>query len=598
MVAARHRADGARALRRRRLSLALAAAGLGLALVTPGAQAVTGLVSPARYDRPPAGWTRSGSSVLRIADTIPEVRSARAGRRLTYRRAYLADRSRRRWQVSYYAPPARRGADTEEIAQVIVDDRSGRVLERWTGFKVAWTMARGYTGAFGRVLNSPWIWIPLCLAFALPFLRRPLALLHADLAVLLAFSISYAYFGAARIDVSVPLVYPPLLYLLVRMLALAFTRSRGRAPPTRPPLRLAVPLTYLVIATVFLLGFRIALNVSASNVIDVGYASVVGADRFSSGEPVYGNFPSDIPRGDTYGPVTYYAYVPFELLAPWRGGWDALPAAHAAAVVFDLLCVALLWLLGRRLRGPVLGALLAYAWVSFPFTLLVANTNANDGLVAVLVLAALLALGSPAGRGAAVATGGLAKFAPLALAPLLATYRGGLTPGAWTRASAASRAAALTAAGFAVVAALALAPIAFRGDLGTFYDRTLAFQNDRGSPFSVWGLYGLGGLQNLVQLAAVALAVAVAFVPRRRDVVVVAALGAAVVIAVQLTLTHWFYLYVVWFLPLVLVALLAPYAEPDSAGNGRSTDSIESARPGAEQRISTALSQGSSSAAS
>ena len=150
-----------------------------------------------------------------------------------------------------------------------------------------------------------------------------------------------------------------------------------------------------------------------------------------------------------------------------------------------------------------------------------------------------------------------------------------------------------------MVAALALAPIALGGDLGTFYDRTLAFQNDRGSPFSVWGLYGgLGGLQNLVQLAAVALAVAVAFVPRRRDVVVVAALGAAVVIAVQLTLTHWFYLYVVWFLPLVLVALLAPYGEPDSAGNGRSTDSIESARPGAEQRISTALSQGSSSAAS
>ena len=405
MVAARHRADGARALRRRRLSLALAAAGLGLALLAPGAGAVTGLVSPASYDRPPAGWTRTGSAVLRVADALPEVRRARAGRRLTYRRAYLADRSRRRWQVSYYAPPARRGTAAEEIAQVLVDDRSGRVLERWTGFKVAWTMARGYPGAFGRVLNSPWIWIPLCLAFALPFLRRPLALLHADLAVLLAFSVSYAYFGAARIDVSVPLAYPPLVYLLVRMLALAFARSRGRSPPTRPPLRLAVPLTYLVIATVFLLGFRIALNVSASNVIDVGYASVVGADRFSSGEPVYGNFPSDIPRGDTYGPVTYYAYVPFELLAPWHGGWDALPAAHAAAVVFDLLCVALLWLLGRRLRGPVLGALLAYAWVSFPFTLLVANTNANDGLVAVLVLAALLALGSPAGRGAAVAAG-------------------------------------------------------------------------------------------------------------------------------------------------------------------------------------------------
>jgi hypothetical protein len=537
--------------------------------------------------------------VLRIADALPEVRRARAGRRPTYRRAYLADRARHRWQVSYFEPSARRGASTEEIAQVLVDDRSGRVLERWTGIQVAWTMARGHAGAFGRTVNALWIWIPLCLAFALPFLRRPLRLLHLDLAVLLAFSVSYAYFGAARIDVSVPLVYPLLGYLLVRMLALAIARSRGRSPSTRPPLRLAVPLGYLVIATVFLIGFRCALNVTASNVIDVGYASVVGADRFWSGEPVYGSFPPDIPRGDTYGPITYYAYVPFELLAPWRGGWDGLPAAHAAAVVFDLLCVALLWLLGRRLRGPLLGALLAYAWVSFPFTLLVANANANDGLVAVLVLAALLALGSPVGRGAAVAAAGLTKFAPLALAPLLATYRGGLVPGAWSAARATSRALVLTAAGFAAMAVLALAPIALGGDLDTFYERTLAFQNDRDSPFSVWGLYGgLGWLHQLAELAALALAVVVAVVPRRRDVVVVAALGAAVMIAVQLALAHWFYLYVVWFLPLVLVALLAPYAEPEGSGAGRSTDSIESARPGAEQRISTALSQGSSSAAS
>ena len=28
-------------------------------------------------------------------------------------------------------------------------------------------------------------------------------------------------------------------------------------------------------------------------------------------------------------------------------------------------------------------------------------------------------------------------------------------------------------------------------------------------------------------------------------------------IALQLTVTHWFYLYLVWFLPLLLIALLA-----------------------------------------
>jgi hypothetical protein len=94
----------------------------------------------------------------------------------------------------------------------------------------------------------------------------------------------------------------------------------------------------------------------------------------------------------------------------------------------------------------------------------------------------------------------------------------------------------------------------------------------------------------------VALAVLVAVVPRRRDAVSVAALGAAVLIALQLALGHWFYLYLVWFLPLALVALLAPYTVP--AGAGRSTGSIDSASAGREpafERMTTAISHGSSS---
>ena len=40
-----------------------------------------------------------------------------------------------------------------------------------------------------------------------------------------------------------------------------------------------------------------------------------------------------------------------------------------------------------------------------------------------------------------------------------------------------------------------------------------------------------------------------------------AALGGAVLIALQLAATHWFYLYVVWFTPFVLVALFAAHRE-------------------------------------
>jgi hypothetical protein len=69
-------------------------------------------------------------------------------------------------------------------------------------------------------------------------------------------------------------------------------------------------------------------------------------------------------------------------------------------------------------------------------------------------------------------------------------------------------------------------------------------------------------LQTLLKVGVAALALAVAFVPKRRDLVTVAALGTAVLLAVQLVVEHWFYLYVPWFLPFLLIALLA--REPEA----------------------------------
>ena len=72
---------------------------------------------------------------------------------------------------------------------------------------------------------------------------------------------------------------------------------------------------------------------------------------------------------------------------------------------------------------PSTGVVLAYAWAAFPFTALALESNSNDALVAALILATLLVAGSPPARGAFAALAGLAKFAPLALVPLLATHR-------------------------------------------------------------------------------------------------------------------------------------------------------------------------------
>ncbi len=99
--------------------------------------------------------------------------------------------------------------------------------------------------------------------------------------------------------------------------------------------------------------------------------------------------------------------------------------------------------------------------------------------------------------------------------------------------------------------------------LATFYDRTVKSQVDRTSPFSIWGQdHSLEWLQTVVKALAVGLALLVAFVPRRRSLVQVAALAAAVLIAVQLTAEHWFYLYIPWFFGLAITGLVC---QPDPA---------------------------------
>jgi hypothetical protein len=529
---------------------------------------------------PPAGRRLSPDDVLEIANKLPKMRHVRAKYLGSYGGAYL--KGPVHWQVSYFS---RKGS---EIGQVIISDATGRVLEQWTGFQVAWTMARGYPGAFGRHVNALYIWLPLCVLFMVPFInwRRPFSLRHLDLLVLLSFSVSLAFFNHGEIYKSVPLTYPPLIYLLVRMLGLVRSRHRGgRGSGGRGShLHLLIPAPWLAIGVVFLLGFRIGLNVTDSNVIDVGYAGVIGAQRIADGKALYGHYPSNNEHGDTYGPVNYEAYVPFEQVFGWSGLWDDLPAAHAAAIAFDLLAVGLLFLLGWRLGGSTLAVALSYAWVSYPFTLYALESNSNDTLVAVLLLAALLVATSAPARGVFAALAGFTKIAPLALAPLFATH--GLRELPVGRRA---RALALFALAFAATVALVSIPALAHDSLHEIYERTVVYQSNRGSPFSVWGLYGgLGGWQTVVQIGAVLLALALAVVPRRPGLPALAAAAAAILIALQLGIEHWFYLYIPWFFPLVLLALFevpAPYAVHLPADLPASERELPGVTPPAEQAV-------------
>jgi hypothetical protein len=542
-------------LRRPRSALLAALAALLLALpATAAAQELSIPTTPA--DKAPKGYRLAPRTAIAIADRDKKVIAEKRKHGALKPVAYVKVGSE--WQVSYFQ-------GQKERAQVTIFDPNGRVIESWAGYQVPWKMARGYPGAFGRKLNAPYVWLPLCALFLLPFVdfRRPFRLLHLDLAVLLLFGVSHIFFNDARIDISVPLVYPVLVYLLVRMLFAGF-RPRGRPGQLVPHL----PVAWLAMLLLFLVGFRIALNVVDSNVIDVGYAGVIGANRIVHDKPLYdGHFPKDNEHGDTYGPFNYLAYVPFERTFGWSGRWDpSLPAAHGAAIAFDLLTMLGLLVLGRRARpgpgGNALGIVLAYAWAAYPYSLFAMDSNSNDALVAMLVVWALVATATAPARaavwapvrGALVGLAAAAKFAPAALAPLFA--RGAGRWRTWHVLAA--------LAGFAVVIAAAFLPfVPSHGGLHEVYDRTVGYQAGRDSPFSVWGLYpALHWLQTVAKVLAGVLAVLVAFVPRRRSIAQVAALGAAVLIAVQLTVNHWFYLYVPWFAPFVFFALFSAYRSP------------------------------------
>jgi hypothetical protein len=507
------------------------------------------LVRPDSERVPPPGFSLSARDAIAAAETTDAVRQERTEEATIRPVAFERDD---RWQVEYFAGS---GPGREEVAFVIVDGTDGTVDEAWNDHQVETPLARGYSGAIAQKVNAPYVWLPLCLLFFIPFFdpRRPFRLLHLDLIVLLGLGVSLYFFNRADILASVPLTYPVLGYVFARMLVwgLAPREREGAALPL-------VPVRWLAIAALVLACGRIALNVADSHVIDVGVAGVIGADRVADGDPLYeGDFAPGIEiRGDVYGPVNYLAYVPFEQAFPWHGTWGSVPAAHAAAIVFDLLTALGLLVLGRRLRtgpeGRRLGVALAFAWLAYPFTLYTMNANANDSLIAALLVGALLVLSSPPARGVMVALAAAAKFGPAALAPLFATATGERR---W-------RAAVVFAIAFAAVAALVVLPFLPDGGLRELYDRTLGYQASRGSPFSVWGLApSLHFLLAPVRAAAVVLAVTVALWPRRKTTAQVAALAAAVIVAVQVGATHWFYFYVVWFLPLFLVATFSAQRE-------------------------------------
>ena len=360
-----------------------------------GGQLPPPLERPPSLSRPPAGFTLTGRQAIAAANSADAVQAERAESPGMYPIVFERGDS---WQVSYFTGP---DSNRTEVAQAIVDGQTGKVLGAWHDIQLTDPLARGYSGAIAQKVNAPYVWLPLCLLFLVPFVdpRRLFRLLHLDLLVLLGLGVSLFFYNRAEITASVGLTYPVLIYVFARMLWSGIW-PRERDGPLIP----VIPLKWVAIAAIALACARIALNIVDSHVIDIGVAGVVGADHITHGQNLYaGNFAQGLAiRGDVYAPFNYLAYVPFELIFPWNGHWGSVPAAHAAAITFDLLTAVGLWVLGRRLRpgpnGRALGVGLAFAWLAYPFTLYTMNANANDSLIAMLLVGAMLAVTSAPAR--------------------------------------------------------------------------------------------------------------------------------------------------------------------------------------------------------
>jgi hypothetical protein len=341
---------------------------------------------------------------------------------------------------------------------------------------------------------------------------------------------------------------------------------------------------------VFLMGFRIGLNYQDSNVIDVGYAGVIGAERIAAGQSPYDHFPveddlkacgpadaegeirdrvqtngrceSANPQGDTYGPVAYEAYLPGYWIKGWSGKWDDLPAVHITSILFDVLALVGLALVGWRFGGQWLAAALPFSWAAYPFTQYVSSSNTNDAIMPALLIFGFWLLTSAWARGISVALAGWTKFAALVVAPLWLTYPG---PVRVRR----LRPSLEFVAGFVVATVVAFSVFLLEPSVvqaaKDFYDRTLSNQINRESPFSLWdwrqyhahGLPDLQIVQRVLEGLLVAGAVAAAFLPRRKTPLQLAALTGALLLGFELVLTHWFYLYIPWFFPFVVYTVLA-----------------------------------------
>ncbi len=198
------------------VALALAAPCVAAAQVAPAYDADGNLIQTPFVPQGQNGERLTEETAIETALANPKIADWIAryeGEKLTKQATFKEEQ--RYWQVKVWVP-----GKAGQIVEAKVDDASGQVKDPWTGPQVAWGMARGVKGAFGADINNPLVWFAFCALFfiGLADWRRFFSIRTVDLLVLLSFTVSLAFFNRGEVFRAMPLIYPPLLYLVGRLL--------------------------------------------------------------------------------------------------------------------------------------------------------------------------------------------------------------------------------------------------------------------------------------------------------------------------------------------------------------------------------------------
>jgi hypothetical protein len=444
--------------------------------------------------------------------------------------------------------------------------------------------------AGAAVANSPWMLALLSALFLLATMVVPLRRLrNLDALVLASLTATVVLLNEGLVGASVACASLGLAYLMIRCLVVGLRACDSPTPASSPllshlcagwePHRRVRLLRALVLATT--LAFAM-ITLTSGGYTDVASASLEGATELLHGVLPYGHIQL-APHGDTYPLLNYVLYVPGALWRPVTTAFSDLSGSLTVALLASLLTGAALYRIGagaqiapgsgepreeRRLR-------LTLAWFAFAPALLDASCGANNVLVAAC-LAWMLALRTRAGASLlALAMAVWVKLAPLVLVAIWIPY----SRRELVRSSTAAVALSLALTGLLVA-------LGGPGAVAAMVN-SMSFQFERSSFFAPWYTFGVQWLQPLVQAGVLALVASAALRLRadssiRGDLVRLGALGAALLLGVQLSANYWTWSYLPWVFPLLAVALFAPSSAPVPAlaiGTGSPTSAGQAPGP-------------------